>query len=156
MTPAAPTAGRGDAGFTLLELAVVLAILAAMAALWGPYLGSGPPRTAVQSMALQLAADLRLTRSEAQRRNVAQTLTIDLAQRAYWSQPGPGPRKFVDGVDVEVSGAGIDWSGDRAARLRFQPNGSATGGRIAIKDRAGAAIVTVDWLTGAARIERMR
>jgi general secretion pathway protein H len=150
----------GDAGFSLLELLVVLAVMAGVAALWLPRFGSGPPRTAVQSMAVQLAADLRATRAEALRSNTEQSFTLDLAKRVSWSQTRPAPRSFADGVDVEVTGPDLKWMSERTVQLRFQPGGAATGSEITVRDRRAdarnAVRVHVDWLTGVARIERAR
>jgi general secretion pathway protein H len=152
-----------DAGFSLLELMMVLAVLAGVAALSLPRIGLGhaPPRTAVQSMALQLATDLRATRAEALRTNAEQVFTLALGQRATWSQAQPTPRRFVDGIDVDVMGPELQWLSDRAVQVRFQPTGSATGSEIIVRDSRQAAPhhaarISIDWLTGVARIERAR
>jgi general secretion pathway protein H len=145
-----------DGGFSLLELVVVIAIMSGAVALLMPRFGSGPPRTAVQSMALQVAADLREARSAAMRTNTEQSFTLELGKRTSWSLARPVPRRFVDGIDVEVTGPGLEWAEDRAVRFWFQPNGAATGGQIAVRDRVTSALVRIDWLTGVARIERVR
>jgi prepilin-type N-terminal cleavage/methylation domain-containing protein len=157
-----------DAGFSLLELMMVLAILAGVVALSFPRIGLGrlPPRSAVQSMALQVATDLRATRAEAMRTNSEQTFTLALGQRATWSQAQPTPRHFVEGIDVDVTGPDLAWSGlerssDRAVQVRFQPTGAATGGEIIVRDSRQAAPhhvarISIDWLTGVARIEPAR
>ena len=155
MSSAGYNCGR-EGGFSLLELLVVIAIMATAGALWMPRLGVGPPRSAVQSMALQLAAELRETRAEALRTNTEQVLTLGLGDRATWSLARPMPHRFIDGVDVDVTGPGLEWTADRAVQLRFQPNGAATGGQISVRDGFSAAVVSIDWLTGVARIERAR
>jgi prepilin-type N-terminal cleavage/methylation domain-containing protein len=160
----ADQAGVSDAGFSLLELVVVLTILAGVAAMALPRFGAGfgqPPRSAVQSMALQLAADLRATRAEALRSNAEQSFTLDLGRRVTWSEARPTPRLFVDGLDVDVRGPGLEWSSDRSVRVRFQATGAATGGEIVVRNSRSpaqlpAVRISIDWLTGVARIERAR
>jgi prepilin-type N-terminal cleavage/methylation domain-containing protein len=160
--PAHPGASS-DAGFGLLELIIVMAILAAAAALSFPriMIGRVPPRTVVQSMALQLVAELQSVRAEALRTNAEQTFTIALGQRMTWSQIRPTPKKFIDGIDIEVTGPSLEWSGDRALLLRFQPTGVTLGGEIIVRDgrataQSDAVRINVDWLTGVTRIERAR
>ena len=50
----------------------------------------------------------------------------------------------------------VDDSGNRASRpfqIRFDPDGTATGARIALTEGPRKALVTVDWLTGSTRLE---
>ena len=145
-----------QAGFSLLELLVVLVIMAVAAGLMLPQFGKGPPRDAVQSMALQLATELKATRDDALRTNTEQLFTVELGRRETWSQARPAPRRFVDGIDLDISGPSLEWVGARAVQWRFQPGGGATGGDITVRDGRTAAVVSVDWLTGVARIERAR
>jgi general secretion pathway protein H len=144
------------AGFSLLEMLVVLVIMAGAAGLMLPRFGKGPPPTAVQSMALQLATDLRATRDEALRTNAEQSFTFERDKRVTWSLARPTPRRFVDGVAIDITGPGLEWVGDRAVQFRFQPSGGATGGEITVRDSRAATRISVDWLTGVARIERVR
>jgi general secretion pathway protein H len=159
----------GDAGFSLLELIVVLIILGAVLTISRPYFNAGlarSPRTGVQSMALQVAADLRATRAEALRSNTEQTFTLDLSNRTTWSMLRPKPRPFVNGLDVDVNGAGFDWSNNGVVQIRFQPTGVAAGGEIVVRDGRPSALksadqasrvrIDIDWLTGVTRLERVR
>jgi general secretion pathway protein H len=41
------------------------------------------------------------------------------------------------------------------SRIRFFPDGGASGGRVVLQDTGGSATVHVDWLTGDVRL-RMR
>jgi prepilin-type N-terminal cleavage/methylation domain-containing protein len=156
--PSGPADALDDAGFSLLELVVVMTILATVMAISLPRFGK-PSQTAVQSMAVQLVAELRATRAEALRTNAEQIFMLELGQRLTWSLARPTPRRFVDGVNIEVTGSALEWFGDRAVQLRFQPTGAATGSDITVRDdRASAQSnvvrISVDWLTGVARIER--
>jgi general secretion pathway protein H len=147
-----------EAGFSLLELVMAMTILATVAVIALPRLARPSP-TAVQSMAVQLVAELQATRAEALRTNAEQIFTLELGQRVSWSLARPTPRRFVDGVAIEVTGSTLEWFGDRAVQLRFQPTGAATGSDITVRDsrapaQSNAVRISVDWLTGVARIER--
>jgi prepilin-type N-terminal cleavage/methylation domain-containing protein len=159
----------GDAGFSLLEMIVVMIIFAAIISILLPQLSAGAgrsPPTGLQSMALQVAAGLRETRAEALRSNTEQTFTLDLNNRMTWSMVRPTPRRFLDGFNVEVIGAGLDWSNNGLVKIRFQPTGVAVGGEILVRDHRSVVLnnavpigmvrIGVDWLTGVPRIERVQ
>lgn len=141
------SAGNSNAGYTLLELLLVVAILAGMLALVPPLfdraIAGSEPRTAAR----QLVAALRQARSEAvaSRRPVA--FTLDLEQRRYQVGAAPAvtlPRALeltLVTADREVHSAG------RGA-IRFFADGSATGGRITLDKGAAHWAVDVAWLSG--------
>ena len=43
-------------------------------------------------------------------------------------------------------------SSDSVAAIRFEPDGSATGGRIGLNDGRHVFTIDIDWLTGAVRV----
>jgi general secretion pathway protein H len=145
---------RSTAGFTLIELLAVLAILA-LAATWAaPLIGRAPPQLAIKTTALDIAASLADARTAARRTSREQAFTLDLAGRRFWSDAAPAPRGLGPGIGVELVTIASEQGGTGGGRIRFYPDGSATGGRIVLSDGARRATVTVDWLTGAATIDR--
>jgi general secretion pathway protein H len=153
MTGLAHWNGRSAAGFTLLELLVVLAILGAASALILPRFGGSVSRVSMRSTAVQLVALLRATRSEAMRSNTELTVTIDLSGRAYWSDIQTGPRSIARGIDLTLSGAGIEWKNNAAVRVRFKPDGRASAAEIGLKEGKASAVITIDWLTGVSHLD---
>jgi general secretion pathway protein H len=143
---------RTASGFTLLELLVVLAILAAAAALALPRFGGTVSRASMRGTAVQLAALLRTARSEAMRRNTVQTVTIDLSRRAYWSNIQTRPHLIGQGIDLTLSGAGIALSDEQAIQVRFTPDGRAPAMKIGLKEGPASAVITIDWMTGASHL----
>jgi general secretion pathway protein H len=156
-----------EGGFTLLELMVVIGILALAAAIVAPSLGRARQGLAVRSTAYALAADLRAARAAAQAANMERVLTVDPARRRYWAEGVVGARTFPSHVTVELavpeseraggeagpgSGSGPG-SGPGSGRVRFFPDGSASGAKVVLSDGRSAASVLVDWLNGAIRIE---
>jgi general secretion pathway protein H len=138
---------RPRTGFTLIELLVVLAVMGLVLAV---FVGYKPPWSSALNLrgtASELAAGLRLARSEAIARNRPVALSLDLADHRY--QIGHAPPRALP---RQLSLALLTISGERrSARLgdiRFNPDGSSTGGRIVLADGARRIAVGVDWLTG--------
>ena len=144
--PAGPHRGR-EAGFTLLELIVTLSILGLALSL---IVGYKPPWSSglgLRGTAAELASGLRLARSEAILRNQSIAFEIDLAGHRY--RVGGGA---VRQLPAQLKLALLTVTGEQhyAAQgdIRFNPDGSSTGGRIEVADGARSIAVGVDWLSG--------
>jgi general secretion pathway protein H len=135
-------------GFTLVELLVVLAILGLLA---GLIVARGPVRSGrvdLDAAATDLTSALRLSRSEAvvERRPIA--LEFDLAQHRW--RDGTGESHAVPptiGIDL-VTIAGDTKRETGIGRIRFEPDGSATGGTIRLSLGTRITVISVNWLTG--------
>lgn len=143
----------GQLGFTLLELMVVIGILALALAIVAPSLNRARLGLMVRSAAYELAAGLRAARAAAQAGNSEQVVTLDLARRRYWAEGVVAPRTFPANVAVELAVPESERLGASAGRVRFFPDGSASGARVVLSDGRQAASVLVDWLNGDVRIE---
>jgi general secretion pathway protein H len=139
-------AERSQAGFSLLELIVVLAIIGLIL---GLFIGRPMrPSSAVEARAAaeRVGLALRLARAQAIASNHSVAFVVDIAQRNY-STFGTRPVQFPPelGVSVEtVSGAVLV----QRAVIEFLPDGSSTGGRIDITADGRHFLVGIDWLTG--------
>jgi len=149
----------GEGGFTLLELMVVIGLLALAAAVVAPSLGRARLGLALRSTAYALAADLRAARAAAQAANLERILTVDLAGRRYWAEGVVGVRTIPSHVAVELAvpeserAGGEAGPGSGSGRVRFFPDGSASGAKVLLSDGRSTASVLVDWLNGDIRIE---
>lgn len=143
----------GQLGFTLLELMVVIGILGLALAIVAPSLNRARLGLMVRSAAYELAAGLRAARAAAQAGNSEQVVTLDLARRRYWAEGVVGLRTFPTNVAVELAVPESERLGASAGRVRFFPDGSASGARVVLSDGRQAASVLVDWLNGDVRIE---
>ena len=143
-------AWRGaSAGVTLLELLIVLGIMAAVAALAIPMFGgSGVSNTELRSAARQLAAGLRLARSEAVSQRRETFLVLDVAGRRFKVDRDPREHALPRDVELKLFTAQRDLVDEKIGSIRFFPDGGSNGGRITVGAGERKYEVDVDWLTG--------
>jgi general secretion pathway protein H len=142
-------------GFTLLEMVLVLAILGMAMVL---VVGYRPPWSRgyeVDTIASELAAQLRLVRSAAIAGNRSVAFEIDLPGHRYRAGLG-SPRPLPARLGIELLTVTGERQGERAGGIRFHPDGSSTGGRIVLADGARRVAVGVDWLTGRVSVADVR
>lgn len=144
----APCARPGVAGFTLLELLIVLMIMGLVAALTIPTFGSGVSNTALKGAARDVAAGLRLARGQAIAQRTEATLELDVAARSFRVPPDPRVHTLPPGIDLKLFTAQRDLVNDQVGALRFYPDGGSNGGRITLASGERKFDVDVDWLTG--------
>jgi general secretion pathway protein H len=136
-----------EAGFTLIEVIVTLTILSFALALISGYKQPWSSGLGVRGTAAQLAGGLRLARSEAILRNQPIAFELDLATNRF--RIGAGAMRQLPS---QLSIALLTIVGERrdstTGDIRFNPDGSSTGGRITIADGTRAMSVGVDWLSG--------
>jgi general secretion pathway protein H len=145
--PALPSGGASAAGFTLLEMLIVLTIVAFSFVLVASYRPPWSKGLEIDATAAKLAAELRLVRSEAIAANRSAMFELDVAGRRYRSGSGP-LRALPARVEVELLTIAGEQPSNAAGRIRFHPDGSSTGGRIVLVDGSRRIAVGVDWLTG--------
>jgi general secretion pathway protein H len=141
-----------ERGFTLLELLVVLGVLALALAVVSPSLGRARLGVLARSTAYELAANLRASRAAARATSIEHALTIDLSQRLYWAEGVVGRRPLPPGVVMEVAVPQSERIAGAVSRIRFFPDGSASGARLVLHDERSTMRITVDWLTGDVRL----
>ena len=135
------------AGFTLIEILVVLAIMGLGLALIVGYKPPWSRELELRGASSEIAEGLRIARSSAIRGNRAVRFAIDLADHRFRIGAGAvrelSPRLAIR--LVTVSGGIRD---SRVGAIRFNPDGSSTGGSITLADGERAVAITIDWLTG--------
>ena len=144
---------RRSAGFTLLELVLVLAIGAAIYALMLELPASGASTADLKAAARSLASGLRQAQITAMTRRHDASLTLDLDAREFLVSGDTRPRKLPEGVDLKLYTAESEVTSQRTGGIRFYPDGSSTGGRITVSSGKREYLVDVDWLTGRVWIE---
>lgn len=136
-----------EAGFTLIEMIVVVAILGLALMLIAGYRPPWSGGLGVRGAASELASALRLARSEAIARDGAVSVVIDVAGHRYRVGDGPG-RALPSSLKVEFLTVVSEQRATTVGGIRFNPDGSSTGGRVTIGDGAHTLVVGVDWLNG--------
>jgi general secretion pathway protein H len=133
---------RREAGFTLVELMIVLAIMALMAAIALPRLIARGPTTAVSAAAEEVRAALGTARSAA----IAEDRTVRVAGGDGFYRVDGAPHALVSaaGVRVEAPRGGI----------AFFPSGGSSGGQIVLRGGGRSTALDIDSLTGRASFAR--
>jgi general secretion pathway protein H len=140
-------AERGPSGFTLIEMIVVLAVLGFTLAL---IVGRGPMHSralTTRAAASELAGALREARARAISQNQSVAFTLDIKHKDF--RVGDAPMRMLP---PELALSLLTTTGEvrneAEGDIRFDPDGSSTGGRIVLVDNNKKIQVGVDWLTG--------
>jgi general secretion pathway protein H len=136
------------AGFTLLEILVVL-VIAAVA--YGLLLGTpfrGASSADLKSAARDLASGLRQAQTTAMVTRRDALLTLDMESREFLMPGDANGKKLPKGIDLKLFTAQTEVTSDKRGSIRFYPDGSSTGGRITVSAGERKYLVDVDWLTG--------
>jgi general secretion pathway protein H len=139
------------AGFTLLEMMVVVAILGvlAMVALPRLQLGRGPR---LRAAAHAVAADLRLLRDDAIRRS--SPAALEATATGYLLRPSGRARALPAGLTLETAAGASTLLPSAGAEIAFFPDGSSSGGVVSLRaSGGGAARIVVRGLDGRVRLD---
>jgi general secretion pathway protein H len=141
-----------QAGFTLLEVVCVLAIVGLVAALVLPTIPRATSRARLAGYAVDVAALLKRDRNAAIRNHVAVATTLDADRRTVRSGAGSAVVEIPADVSFQALLA-QNCSGLRAgSTIDFFPSGASCGGTIAIARQGLGYQIRVNWLTGGVEV----
>jgi general secretion pathway protein H len=145
-------ASDDEAGFTLLEVVCVLAIIAILAAIVLPALPLGTSRARIESYAIETAAMLKADRNAAIRRRLQIVTDVNAMARSIRS--GATGRVIRVPSDVTFDALLAARCNQRAAgnTIRFFPSGMSCGGVVALTRHGVGYEVRVNWLTGGVEV----
>ncbi|MDO5505306.1 MAG: GspH/FimT family pseudopilin [Pseudoxanthomonas suwonensis] len=138
---------RGSAGFSLLEVLLVMALIAAVGLLAMATVGGGLQRMQLRGAANDVAAQLRFTRAQAIATGMPQRFTIDPAARR-WQAPRERSGTLPAQMQVRFTGARQLQPRAGEGAIVFFGDGASSGGRVQLQAGQAAWQVDVAWLTG--------
>lgn len=140
----------GAAGFTLLEMLVVLVIVGLISAVTLPALTTPSDGVRLRAVTRGVTSALRLTRAAAVTRHAEMALVLDLEARTFES-PMIAAKQFGSDISAEMVIAEPERATPSRGAFRFFPDGSSTGGDIRLHLAGRVARICVSWLTGQIR-----
>jgi general secretion pathway protein H len=140
------------AGFTLLEMLVVLAVLAMAATALAFGLKTGADdRRLLETTASDIASAMRYVRLEAMLTNRERVFALDMGKRVYGLEPATQP---VDArIALVMTTVREKQMRENVGRIQFTPTGQSSGATITLKLDDDTVAVKADWLTGRVAVE---
>lgn len=139
-----------EAGFTLIEMLVVLAILAVTSTFAAAFVLSASEGIRLEIVASELAEALRVTRSAAITQNTETTFLIDVDRRTFRSTV-VSQRSFSPNIGADLKFASGIGSQPSDGGFHFFSDGSSTGGEVTLSLQNKQERLCIDWLTGMVR-----
>jgi general secretion pathway protein H len=139
---------HADAGFTLLELLVVLAIASLLIAMVPIAFDRLQEGTQYRNALRTMQSEMRQARQQALNQGSAVRFQVDLAARTY-GLVGKTPHSIPDTLQVRATVASVEMQPNQVAASQFLHSGGATGGSVDLLRPSGAGTrLKVDWLSG--------
>ncbi|TAA10054.1 type II secretion system protein GspH [Pseudoxanthomonas winnipegensis] len=143
---------RRPAGFTLIEVLVVIALIALIGTLTAVAMSGGLQGLRLRGATREVAAQLRFTRAQAIATGQPQRFTIDPAAHRY-SAPGKREGRLPEQLGVRFYGARQAAAQPGQGAIVFYPDGASTGGQLELVAGQATRRLSVAWLTGEVRVD---
>jgi general secretion pathway protein H len=130
---------------------VVLAILGIALALSLPALHRAFPALELKSATHATLVALREARALAIGGNREVVLFVDLTGRRLWLEAGT-PIRLDARLGLTLTTATREVINQGIGGVRFYPDGSSTGGRVALTLEGKSQVINIEWLTGRAYV----
>jgi general secretion pathway protein H len=150
----AQTAVLRSAGFTLVEMLVVIVIATLVLSLVGTSLSRSISGAEMRTAAHKMAASIRYTRTRAILDKQEQVFLVDTENRSYLA-PRREPVELPEGMQIQLTTARSELTAEAVGGIRFYPDGGSTGGHVELDANGRIYRINVAWLTGEASVARM-
>lgn len=145
------SANCGTAGFSLVEMLVVLAVTAIVFTIGAISLSALHGRMTPDRVAAQIVDLLNDTSDRAMESGVEQSVAVDLRQKVFNNRVDPTIR-LPDGFLLKVTLGKETVTSRQELEVIFLPDGTGSGAEIEISDgKDHLARITTNWLTGLTR-----
>lgn len=137
------------AGFTLVEMLVVLSIIGLLAYVSAVNFRPVGDRADIVKINREISRMAQLVRLQALNGGSPKELLFDLEKRTISATPNGDALKVPASVSVQLlTGAELLRARDKAS-IAFLPDGSSSGGEVRLTDANGAkSTLSINWLTG--------
>ena len=141
-------------GFTLVETLVVMVIAALVLALVGTSISRSVSGAEMRTAARKVAANLRYTRTQAILKKEEKVFMVDTEAKTYQA-PDREQVQIPEEMNVALTTARTELTGENMGGIRFYPDGGSTGGYIELETDNRIYKVSVAWLTGEVVVEKL-
>lgn len=141
-------------GYTLMEVLVTLAIIGMVLAAVPLMAGGSRPGAEIRAAAIEVASALRQTRGKAIAEFKSEVFILDTEGHTYRIGAAGPDNPLSEELALSLYTARSELEDENAGRIRFFPDGSATGGRVTLARGERQYVVAVDWLTGLIELEQ--
>ena len=142
-----------EQGFTLFELMVVMMLVVLMFTVAGVSVSRSIEGAELRNTAREITAAMRHTRGQAVIQRAEQVFSVD-ADEKTWQAAGREPKTLPEELDITLTTARSELTGNNAGGIRFYPDGASTGGRVVLSSDGREWHIVVSWLTGEIARER--
>jgi len=147
------SAKRSPAGFTLVEILIVSALMLVLAAVLAPILIPSPGR-ALRSTGSEIVTTIRDTRRQALADQSRRRFLVDTASGRFGTEGTGSWRSIPDDMAVSLTTGRSLLTGSDTGGIDFFPDGSSSGGRVSLSLDDRSVRVDVEWLTGRVRMNQ--
>lgn len=134
-------------GFSLIELMVVMVLVSILFATVAVSINRSLSGAELRNASREVIAGLRHTRGQAIVKRRPTVFHVDADART-WQAAGREPETLPEGLDVTLTTARSELTGENAGGIRFYPDGASTGGSVTLSVEQREWHITVGWLTG--------
>lgn len=140
-------------GYTLMEVLVTLAIIGLVLAAVPLMVGGSRQGAETRAAVIEVASALRQARGRAVAGFRSEVFVLD-TERHFYRVGADGPEiSLPEDLALSLYTARSEQQDEGVGRIRFFPDGSATGGRVTLVRDDRQYVVAVDWLTGSISLE---
>lgn len=144
---------RRQAGFSLIELMAVVAIIAVMTTSVLMLTRTSSRGATLKATAVAIAAQLKTARTNAMRYRRDEVVVIDMHRRHLVRQGSNEITRIGEEINLLMLASDAERLSAQVAGIRFFPNGSSSGATLRLVQNDERYDVRVDWLTGRVAVE---